>query len=156
MSAGSVLLYIAAAILIVWGVAHIVPTSNVVAGFGPLSKDNRINITMEWVAEGLALVFVGLLVLLVTITAGPNDPVASLVMWAVAGFCIVVGAWMFIIGCHSSIALIRLCPLAVWHTLVERLKVDLILATETILRRNTFTTCESVNDVAKRPHQKTV
>ena len=111
MSAGSILLYIAAAILIVWGVAHIVPTRNVVAGFGPLSEDNRINITMEWVAEGLALVFVGLLVLLVTITAGPDDPVASLVVWAVAGFCIVVGAWTFIIGRRSSIAPIRLCPL---------------------------------------------
>ena len=55
----NVLLYLGAAILFVWGVAHIVPIRNVVAGFGPLSEDNRINITMEWVAEGLALAFVG-------------------------------------------------------------------------------------------------
>ena len=53
------LLYLGATILIVWGIAHIIPTRNVVAGFGPLSEDNRINITMEWVAEGLALAFVG-------------------------------------------------------------------------------------------------
>jgi hypothetical protein len=33
----------------------------VVAGFGPLSEDNQINFTMEWVAEGLALAFVGVL-----------------------------------------------------------------------------------------------
>jgi hypothetical protein len=26
-----------------------------VAGFGPLSEDNRINITMKWVAERLVL-----------------------------------------------------------------------------------------------------
>lgn len=45
---------------------------------------------------------------------------------------------------------------AVWRTLVERLKIDLILATESILRRSTFTTCESADDVAKRPRQKTV
>jgi hypothetical protein len=56
------LIYLGAAILFVWGVAHIIPTRNVVAGFGPLSEDNRINITMEWVAEGLALAFVGGLV----------------------------------------------------------------------------------------------
>ena len=51
--------------LVIWGIAHIVPTCNMVAGFSPLSKDNRINITMEWVAEVLSLVFIGLLVLLV-------------------------------------------------------------------------------------------
>jgi hypothetical protein len=56
------LIYLGAAILFVWGVAHILPTRNVVAGFGPLSEDNRINITMKWVAEGLALAFVGGLV----------------------------------------------------------------------------------------------
>ena len=44
------------------GIVHNVPTCNVVAGFGPLSKDNWINITMEWVAKGLSLVFYGLLV----------------------------------------------------------------------------------------------
>ena len=41
----NILLYLGAAILFVWGVAHIIPTRNVVAGFGALSDDNRINIT---------------------------------------------------------------------------------------------------------------
>ena len=66
----NILLYLGAAILFVWGVAHIIPTRNVVAGFGALSEDNRINITMEWVAEGLALAFVGALVALVTLVGG--------------------------------------------------------------------------------------
>jgi hypothetical protein len=107
----SILLYLGAAILCVWGVAHIIPTRNVVAGFGSLSEDNRINITMEWVAEGLALAFVGALVALVTALGGPDDPVARFVVWAVVGFCIVMGGWTFIIGRRSSIAPIRLCPL---------------------------------------------
>jgi hypothetical protein len=83
----------------------------VVAGFGALSEDNRINITMEWVAEGLALAFVGALVALVTILGGSNEPVTQAVVWAVAGFCIVMGGWTFIVGHHSSIMPIRLCPL---------------------------------------------
>jgi len=107
----SVLLYLAAAILFVWGVAHIVPTRNVVAGFGPLSEDNRINITMEWVAEGLALAFVGALTALVTAFGGPTEPVARAVVWAVVGFCCVMGGWTFIAGRRSSILPIRLCPL---------------------------------------------
>ena len=107
----NILLYLGAAILFVWGIAHIIPTRNVVAGFGALSDDNRINITMEWVAEGLALAFVGALVALVTILGGSNEPVTQAVVWAVAGFCIVMGGWTFIIGHRSSIVPIRLCPL---------------------------------------------
>jgi len=107
----TILLYLGAALLVLWGVAHIIPTRNVVAGFGPLSKDNRINITMEWVAEGLALAFVGALVALVTMVGGADEPVARVVVWAVVGFCIVMGGWTLIVGRHSSIVPIRLCPL---------------------------------------------
>ena len=107
----TVLLYLGAAILFVWGVAHIVPTRNVVAGFGPLSVDNRINITMEWVAEGLALAFVGVLTAAVAAAGGTNDPVGRVVVCAIAGFCVVMGVWTFVAGRHSSIVPIRLCPL---------------------------------------------
>jgi hypothetical protein len=107
----TILLYLGAAILFIWGVAHIIPTRNVVAGFGPLSNDNRINITMEWVAEGLALAFVGVLAALVTALGGTNHPVGNAVLWAIAGFCILVGGWTFIVGRRSSILPIRLCPL---------------------------------------------
>ena len=114
----TILLYLGAAILFAWGVAHIIPTRNVVAGFGPLSEDNRINITMEWVAEGLALAFVGALVALVTAAGGANDPVGRTVIWAVVAFCIVMGGWTFIVGRHSSIVPIRLCPLVLAATAV--------------------------------------
>jgi hypothetical protein len=107
----SILLYLGAAILFVWGAAHIIPTRNVVAGFGPLSEDNRINITMEWVAEGLALAFVGALAALVTSVGGADDPVRRVVVWAIAAFCVLMGAWTFIVGRRSTILPIRLCPL---------------------------------------------
>ena len=106
-----ILLYLGAALLVLWGIAHIIPTRNVVAGFGALSDDNRINITMEWVAEGLALAFVGVLVALVTLVGGADDPVTRVVVGAVVGFCIVMGGWTFIVGRHSTILPIRLCPL---------------------------------------------
>ena len=100
-----------AVLLILWGIAHIIPTRNVVAGFGALSDDNRINITMEWVAEGLALAFVGVLTAIVTSVGGTTDPVTRVVVWAVAGFCIIMGSWTFIVGRHSTVLPIRLCPL---------------------------------------------
>ena len=59
-----------AVIILLWGVAHLVPTRSVVHGFGPISVENRRIITMEWVAEGLTLCFLGVLVLLVVLREG--------------------------------------------------------------------------------------
>ncbi|MEX2720884.1 MAG: hypothetical protein Q6362_005635, partial [Candidatus Wukongarchaeota archaeon] len=59
-------LYTGALVIIFWGVAHIVPTKNVVDGFGSISEDNKQIITQEWIAEGLTMVFIGLLVLFIT------------------------------------------------------------------------------------------
>ena len=50
-----VLLYAGAALPLIWGVAHLFPTKNVVAGFGDISLDNKRIITMEWINEAAAL-----------------------------------------------------------------------------------------------------
>jgi hypothetical protein len=110
-SLNTVLLYLGAAILFIWGVAHILPTRNVVASFGPLSEDNRINITMEWVAEGLALAFVGVLAALVTSVGGAGDPIGRIVVWAIGGFCVRMGARTCVVGRRGTILPVRLCPL---------------------------------------------
>ena len=57
----TVLLYLGSIVITLWGVSHIIPAKSVVAGFGTLSSDNYRIITMEWVAEGLTMVFIGLL-----------------------------------------------------------------------------------------------
>ena len=60
------LLYAAAALTGVWGVAHLFATRGVVAGFGELTADNGRIITMEWIVEGVALVSLASLVAAVT------------------------------------------------------------------------------------------
>jgi hypothetical protein len=62
-----VLLDVAAAMIGVWGVAHLFATRGVVTGFGELTPDNRRIITMEWTVEGVTLVSLGMLVALVTV-----------------------------------------------------------------------------------------
>ena len=64
--AGYILLYVGSFLLFGWGVAHLFPTKNVVEGFGDISMDNRHIITMEWIIEGLALIFIGVVVASVT------------------------------------------------------------------------------------------
>lgn len=61
-----VLLYIGAALLLFWGIAHLFPTNSVVKGFGNISLDNKRIITMEWIIEGVALIFLGVVIAAVT------------------------------------------------------------------------------------------
>ncbi len=104
-----ILLYSAAGILFVWGIAHIAPTAAVVKGFGEISADNRRIITMEWVAEGLALIFIGVLVFLVTL-AGAATAVSLVVYRACAGMLLVMAVWTALTGAKTSIIPIKICP----------------------------------------------
>lgn len=63
----NLLVYMGGFMNICWGIAHLIPTENVVRDFGGISKDNQLIIRMEWINEGLTLIFIGLLVIMVTI-----------------------------------------------------------------------------------------
>ena len=56
-----ILLYLGSALPIIWGIAHLFPTRSVVKDFGDISTDNKHIITMEWIVEGVTLIFKGLL-----------------------------------------------------------------------------------------------
>jgi len=102
-----------AAIVLVWGIAHILPTKAMVRSFGPLSPDSRRIITMVWVAEGLALVFIGSITLIVATSAAPGDPTALLVFRLCAAGLTVLAAWTLIAGFWTSVLPIRICPAVV-------------------------------------------
>ena len=64
--ANQAFLYAGSVLLLFWGIAHLFPTKNVVEGFGDISLDSQRIITMEWIIEGVSLIFIGLLVASVT------------------------------------------------------------------------------------------
>ncbi|UCH42198.1 MAG: hypothetical protein JSW16_05065 [Dehalococcoidales bacterium] len=105
-----VLLYIGSTLVLIWGVAHIVPTKSVVKGFGGISEDNIRIITMEWVAEGLTLCFIGLLVLLVTVFGNLQNQVAAIVYWTSAGMLVIMAIWTMLTGARTSVIPIKVCP----------------------------------------------
>ena len=76
-----ILLYAGAALPLIWGVAHLFPTRNVVAGFGEISLDNKRIITMEWVNEAAALIFISAIVFLVTLI-DHTHAIATAVYWS--------------------------------------------------------------------------
>ncbi len=102
LGAGAVLIFL-------WGVGHLMPTRNVVGGFGDISADNRHIITMEWLLEGLTLCFIGILVALVAY-AGIDQPVAVLVARACAVFLIVMAVVSAFTGARTPVLPMKLCP----------------------------------------------
>ena len=108
---GRTLLYVVSIVIFLWGVSHIVPTPGVVAGFEPITDETRLIITMEWVAEGLTLCFIGALVLYVTLRAGAENPVSVMVYRAAAVMLLVMALWTGVTGARTSIIPIKLCPI---------------------------------------------
>lgn len=104
------LAYVAAGIVFLWGVSHIIPTRQVVAGFGDISRDNRFIITMEWVAEGLSFVFAAALITAVTWSNVTSDAARDLVYWVTVGFLMTIGTWTAMTGARTRVIWFKMCP----------------------------------------------
>ena len=104
------LLYVAAALTGVWGVAHLFATRGVVAGFGELTADNRRIITMEWIVEGVALVSLAALVAVVT-AVGATTTVSSAVYAVAVATLIALACVSLFTGFRIAFLPFRLCPL---------------------------------------------
>ncbi len=92
-----------------WGAMHLVKTRPVVAGFEPLSADNRHVLTMEWIVEGVALLFVAALVLVTAFVQGPTNPGALLVFQMSALFLLVMAAVSLFTGSRAEPLPYKLC-----------------------------------------------
>ena len=77
-----VILFISAGFLIIWGIAHLFPTRSVVNGFGDISVDNKRIIMMEWINEGVTLIFIGILILIVSFI-DYKCKIAEFILWTV-------------------------------------------------------------------------
>lgn len=108
--ANHIWLHVGSAIIILWGVAHIVPTKSIVKGFGSISEDNRRIITMEWIAEGLTMCFIGILVLLVTISGGPQSRVSVYVYRTSAAMLVAMAGLSSLTGARTPVLPMKLCP----------------------------------------------
>jgi len=104
-----VLLYIAAALPGVWGIAHLFATRGVVKGFGALSADNRRIITMEWSVEGVALISTAAFVAAAT-AVDPGAAVSSAVYAVALGTLVVLAVVSLFTGFKVAFLPFRLCP----------------------------------------------
>ena len=103
-------LYAAAALTGLWGIAHLFATKGVVVGFGELSADNRRIITMEWIVEGVALISLAAFVAVATLI-DPTSPVASATFGVATATLVVLAVVSLFTGFRVAFLPYRLCPL---------------------------------------------
>ena len=104
-----ILLYLGSGLTVIWGVAHLFPTKSVVQGFGEISIDNKRIITMEWITEGLALIFIGVLVATVTVI-DPSNVVSTAVYFVSVIMLLVMALLSLFTGFKVSFLPFKLCP----------------------------------------------
>ncbi len=101
--------YLAAGLVALWGVAHAIPTRQVVAGFEPITWDNRLVITQEWLAE--AFTMWGLAAAVVVTTAvGANSDATVWLYRVVAGLLVAIAALTALTGARTPVIWFKVCP----------------------------------------------
>ena len=105
-----VFIYVGSALPLLWGIAHLFPTRSIVKGFGEISADNKNILTMEWLIEGIALIFFGISV--ATITAIEPLHVVSTTIYILSSACLVVFAIVSLFtGFRIHFLPFKLCPI---------------------------------------------
>ncbi len=104
------LLYLGAFFTFAWGVAHLFPAKSVVEGFGEISQDNKRIIAMEWIVEGVSLIFIGLLVAAVT-WIDRSSTVSRVIYWICFAQLNVLSIVSLFTGFKVNFLPFKLCPM---------------------------------------------
>jgi hypothetical protein len=107
----SILFYIGSITLTVWGIAHLFPTRSVVRGFGDISSDNKRIVYMEWITEGLALIFMGVLVFLLAFLGEPGSSIQKDLFTAIIVMLLTMSVLSLFTGFKINYLPFKLCPL---------------------------------------------
>ena len=105
-----ILLAIGGILVFIWGMAHLFPTRGVIKGFGNISEDNKRILLMEWVNEGLTLIFVGILIVAVTFLGEKNSATQQLVYLLSACLLVAMAVLSALTGARVKFLPYRLCP----------------------------------------------
>lgn len=104
-----VLFYTSGILTLLWGLAHLFPTAGIVKDFGEISMDNKLIITMEWIVEGLALIFMGVLTIVVT-KSETNSKLTKNVYMLITGMLISMAILSLFTGFRVNFIAFKLCP----------------------------------------------
>jgi hypothetical protein len=104
-----ILLYTGSILTMIWGISHLFPTKSVVRGFGDITEDNKRIITMEWIIEGVSLIFIGLLAAIITYMDYTNL-MAKMIYWLIFIMLNVLSLISLFTGFKINFLPFKLCP----------------------------------------------
>jgi hypothetical protein len=105
-----IMLLIGSILIVLWGIAHMVPVRSIVNGFGNISVQNRRIITMEWIISGAGMIFAGILALLITVFGNITTIESMIVYWSSSGILITFAIITLLTGARTGIVPIKVCP----------------------------------------------
>ncbi|HXP18720.1 MAG TPA: hypothetical protein VN840_03635 [Streptosporangiaceae bacterium] len=104
------LAYTAAALVAVWGVAHAIPTRQVLAGLGPVTADNRRIVKQEWLAEAFTMWGIAAIVIAATAAGGAAADARAWVYRAAALLLVALGTLTALTGARTPVIWFKICP----------------------------------------------
>ena len=106
----NILIYSGTLLTIIWGIIHVIPNKKVMAAIGKKNWEMQEIVFMEWILEGITLIFIGILVFLVnTFGEGPN--VACHIVFRVSAAMLAsMATWTLITGAITSFRPLKFCP----------------------------------------------
>jgi len=106
----AVLAYLSAALLVAWGIAHAIPTAQVLAGFTPVTADNRRIIQQEWLAEAFTMWGLAAVITAATAAGGAAADTRAWVYRATAALLLALAALTALTGARTAVIWFKICP----------------------------------------------
>jgi len=120
----ALLAYVAGAIVAVWGVAHAVPTRQVLAGFERVTIDNRRIVVQEWLAEAFTMWGIAAMVIVVTVVGAAG---AGVWVYRVAAVLLIALATLTALtGARTPVVWFKICPALLASSAVLLLAASLL------------------------------
>jgi len=92
------------------GLAHAVPTRQVIAGFEPISADNRRVVVQEWLAEAFSMWGIAAMVVAATAAGGSAGDVRAWVYRVAAVLLVALGVLTAVTGARTPVVWFKVCP----------------------------------------------
>ena len=122
----AILAYLGAALVAAWGVAHAVPTRQVLASFEPITTDNRRIILQEWLAEAFTMWGIAAVVIAATAATGTAADIRAWVYRAAAALLIALATLTALTGARTPVIWFKICPVLLSAAAVLLLAASLV------------------------------
>ena len=106
----TILAYIAGAVVAVCGVAHAVPASQDLAGFEPITTDNRRVVLQEWLAEAFTMWGLAAVVIVATAVGETHSDVRMWIYRIAAMLLVALGTLTALTGARTPVVWFKICP----------------------------------------------